>query len=38
MGAVILVKHLSKQFNDIKAVDDLSFSVEEGKIHGFLGQ
>jgi ABC-2 type transport system ATP-binding protein len=38
MSAVIQVKHLSKQFNDIKAVDDLSFSVEEAKVQGFLGQ
>src|SRR6476660_3909672 len=35
---IIVAKNLSKQFNEIKAVDDLSFSVPEGKIYGFLGQ
>lgn len=35
---VIQVKNLSKQFREIKAVDDLSFTVEEGEVHGFLGQ
>lgn len=38
MAAVISVQHLSKTFQDIKAVDDLSFTVEEGEIYGFLGQ
>ncbi len=38
MSAVIQVSHLSKQFNEIKAVDDLSFSVEAGDVYGFLGQ
>jgi ABC-type multidrug transport system ATPase subunit len=38
MADIIVAKNLSKQFNEIKAVDDLSFSVPEGKIYGFLGQ
>ncbi len=38
MQTVIRVKELSKSFGDIKAVDNLSFSVESGKVHGFLGQ
>src|SRR5436190_7241890 len=38
MAAIINAKHLSKQFRDVTAVDDLSFSVPEGKIYGFLGQ
>jgi ABC-type multidrug transport system ATPase subunit len=38
MPAVISVTHLSKKFNDLKAVDDLSFTVNEGDIYGFLGQ
>jgi ABC-type multidrug transport system ATPase subunit len=38
MRSVIEVKHLSKDFREVKAVDDLSFSVPEGKIYGFLGQ
>ncbi|HEY4150942.1 MAG TPA: ABC transporter ATP-binding protein [Chitinophagaceae bacterium] len=35
---VIQVSHLSKQFRDIHAVDDLSFTVNEADIYGFLGQ
>jgi len=38
MSAVIHVKNLSKDFKDIRAVNDLSFSVEEGQVYGFLGQ
>src|SRR6476659_5342455 len=38
MADIIVAKNLFKQFNEIKAVDDLSFSVPECKIYGFLGQ
>ncbi len=38
MTAIIQVKNLSKDFKDIKAVDDLSFSVGAGQVYGFLGQ
>lgn len=38
MPAIIQVKQLSKQFRDIKAVDDLSFTVNKGDVYGFLGQ
>src|SRR6201985_2486479 len=38
MGNVIEAKHLLKQYKDVRAIDDLSFSVPEGKIYGFLGQ
>lgn len=38
MPAIIQVNNLSKQFKDIKAVDDLSFTVEEGDVYGFLGE
>jgi ABC-2 type transport system ATP-binding protein len=38
MPAIIRVIHLSKQFGEINAVDDLSFSVNEGEVYGFLGQ
>ena len=31
------IKSLTKQFGQIKAVDDISFNVEEGEIFGFLG-
>ncbi len=38
MNQVIRVQQLSKDFGDIKAVRDLSFSVGEGQVYGFLGQ
>ena len=38
MASIIKVNNLSKQFKEIKAVDDLSFTVEEGDVYGFLGQ
>jgi len=38
MGAVIQVKNLTKDFKEVKAVDNLSFSVNEGEVYGFLGQ
>lgn len=38
MSNIIEVKDLTKEFKEIKAVDNLSFSVEVGKVYGFLGQ
>jgi ABC-2 type transport system ATP-binding protein len=38
MPAIIQVNNLSKQFNEIRAVDGLSFTVEQGDVYGFLGQ
>lgn len=38
MADVIRVQHLSKQFGGFSAVNDLSFSVPEGQVYGFLGQ
>ena len=38
MSPIISVQHLSKQFKDTRAVDDLSFTVNEGDVYGFLGQ
>ncbi len=38
MPAIIQVNHLSKNFNGFTAVDDLSFTVNEGDVYGFLGQ
>ena len=38
MAAVIDVRRVSKDFKEVRAVDDLSFSVPQGKIYGFLGQ
>jgi ABC-2 type transport system ATP-binding protein len=34
---MIQVENLSKRFADVRAVDDISFQVEKGKIWGFLG-
>lgn len=38
MQAVIKVNNLTKQFNQVEAVNDLSFTVNEGEVYGFLGQ
>ena len=38
MSSIIEVKNLTKNFREVKAVDDLSFSVNEGDVYGFLGQ
>ena len=38
MGAIVEVNNLSKSFGEISAVNDLSFTVEEGDVYGFLGQ
>lgn len=37
MPPVLQLKHLSKHFGTLKAVDDLNFEVEQGSIFGFLG-
>jgi ABC-2 type transport system ATP-binding protein len=34
---MIEIKHLKKQFGELVAVDDISFSVAPGEILGFLG-
>jgi ABC-2 type transport system ATP-binding protein len=36
--SLVTVSHLSKKFRTHTAVDDLSFSVHEGDVYGFLGQ
>jgi len=38
MQAIVNVKGLTKQFKHLTAVKDLSFSVNEGDVYGFLGQ
>jgi len=37
LGATLEVSGLSKQFGTVRAVDDLTFSVEPGRVTGFLG-
>lgn len=37
MESVIAVKGLKKYFKEVKAVDDVSFTVEKGELFGFLG-
>lgn len=37
MKSVIQVNGLKKYFGDVKAVDDISFEVEQGELFGFLG-
>ena len=34
---MIEVKHLTKKYGTHLAVDDLSFTIEKGRIYGFLG-
>lgn len=34
----IQIKNITKSYNDIKALDNVSFSFEFGKIYGFLGR
>ena len=34
---MLKVEHISKSYDDLKAVDDLSFEVKEGEIFGLLG-
>ena len=38
MSVMLQVNNLSKQFDTLKAVNDLSFTVNEGDVYGFLGQ
>ena len=38
MQEIIKVSSLTKQFRNLTAVDDLSFTVQEGDVYGFLGQ
>jgi len=38
MSSVISVSNLSKSFDDISAVSNLSFTVNAGEVYGFLGQ
>ncbi|MGP4079448.1 ABC transporter ATP-binding protein [Pseudalkalibacillus sp. R45] len=38
MDKIVEVNHLRKSFGKVKAVDDVSFSIEEGKIYGLLGR
>ena len=38
MSAIIKVSNLSKQYREVKAVNDISFTVNAGDIYGFLGQ
>lgn len=38
METIIKVTHLSKKFKELKAVDELSFTVNKGDVYGFLGQ
>ncbi len=37
MDEIITIKHLSKSFKEVKAIDDLSFHVKRGEFFAFLG-
>lgn len=34
---MIKVEHLTKKYGKVLALDDLSFTIEEGRVYGFLG-
>jgi D-methionine transport system ATP-binding protein len=36
-GAIIRFKNAYKSFGDIRAVDDISFSISKGEIFGIIG-
>ena len=38
MAAIVSADNLSKQYGDFTAVSNLSFTVNEGDVYGFLGQ
>jgi ABC-type multidrug transport system ATPase subunit len=38
MSAIIQVRNLTKSFSEIHAVNDLTFTVNEKVVYGFLGQ
>lgn len=38
MELIVKVDNLTKQFNKLTAVDNLSFTVQKGDVYGFLGQ
>src|ERR1041385_8710882 len=38
MDSVVQTRNLSKHYGGIKAVDELSFTVNQGDVYGFLGQ
>ena len=35
---VLEIEHLSKSFGGARALDDVSFTVRHGEVHGLLGQ
>lgn len=37
VSEMITVEHLKKYYKEVKAVDDISFTVEKGELFGFLG-
>ena len=36
-GGLVVIDHLTKTFGSVRAVDDLSFTVQPGRVTGFLG-
>ena len=37
MSSILKVENLSKNYGDVRAVDDISFEMEEGRCFGLLG-
>ncbi|MFY1690134.1 ABC transporter ATP-binding protein [Plantactinospora sp. WMMB782] len=38
MSTVVGARHVSKRFRDVTALDDVSFTLQENRIHGLLGR
>ena len=38
MGSYIEIDSLTKQFGNVKALEDVSLNLEEGNIHGIIGR
>ena len=34
---MITVEHLTKRYGEVTAVEDISFTIQDGHIYGFLG-
>jgi len=37
MTSLVSARNVSKRFGDVRAVDDVSFDIEKGKILGLIG-
>ena len=38
MGFAVEMRHITKAFSGVKAIDDVSLQIEEGEIHALIGE